>query len=742
MAASSGAAAAGLAVSMMPIAAMLASMSLSSIGSNAPTKIAKSSADLKHEQEVAKLKRKADFMSKRREDLGSGENAAQTRAAEDAFAASEEAQDKEDARALAAVEDMEAKNEKKAAPAADAAAAPAASAAAEAATDALADVPMGPEFGAEARSAALAEQARMSSAAAEAEENAKPERKDRFWKAVNYGLENKNRRLDDAIMMGTKNPELLTMLYGERPLPLLVQVIQIAKTKAVNDDIQTFTGDLLGREKRAANKAEAEAARVRTARNLVRGITRRQKGGAQTTDLEKFTQMILNRIITESATEQSISLQAADAFAELVKYENPKNNDKIAKYLAGVFSQFMKIKKDGKKTPTIVADVLFETMTPTEDSEFTINRRLLDQKSWLVFQNELKADPRVVIALKEEADEKDAQHIRKTATRYIAALRNLEANKGDSSVKKEHNTAYAAYLPLNDMKKGPRALAAMTEILKEVEKVQEELDTAREANAKLRSQAQSEAKEVARQADERRGDEDYHNIGTAPVPAAAAAEEANTKAREAEAAESAKRREVLTRPTAEELRKQADEEQARNAAAAAAAEIQNAEERAARVNDSDNQNEVRQNRLDKRGEKAAAEEAKAAAAAEEANTKAREAEAAESAKRREVLTRPTAEELRKQADEERARNAAAAAAAEAAEKAKATAAAAAAALLARAPHNLRRREPLPQIRSSNGQPVYRPLNFYGVGPGGRRKRRTPKRRRKLRKSTFRRHRKH
>ena len=742
MAASSGAAAAGLAVSMMPIAAMLASMSLSSIGSNAPTKIAKSSADLKHEQEVAKLKRKADFMSKRREDLGSGENAAQTRAAEDAFAASEEAQDKEDARALAAVEDMEAKNEKKAAPAADAAAAPAASAAAEAATDALADVPMGPEFGAEARSAALAEQARMSSAAAEAEENAKPERKDRFWKAVNYGLENKNRRLDDAIMMGTKNPELLTMLYGERPLPLLVQVIQIAKTKAVNDDIQTFTGDLLGREKRAANKAEAEAARVRTARNLVRGITRRQKGGAQTTDLEKFTQMILNRIITESATEQSISLQAADAFAELVKYENPKNNDKIAKYLAGVFSQFMKIKKDGKKTPTIVADVLFETMTPTEDSEFTINRRLLDQKSWLVFQNELKADPRVVIALKEEADEKDAQHIRKTATRYIAALRNLEANKGDSSVKKEHNTAYAAYLPLNDMKKGPRALAAMTEILKEVEKVQEELDTAREANAKLRSQAQSEAKEVARQADERRGDEDYHNIGTAPVPAAAAAEEANTKAREAEAAESAKRREVLTRPTAEELRKQADEERARNAAAAAAAEIQNAEERAARVNDSDNQNEVRQNRLDKRGEKAAAEEAKAAAAAEEANTKAREAEAAESAKRREVLTRPTAEELRKQADEERARNAAAAAAAEAAEKAKATAAAAAAALLARAPHNLRRREPLPQIRSSNGQPVYRPLNFYGVGPGGRRKRRTPKRRRKLRKSTFRRHRKH
>ena len=742
MAASSGAAAAGLAVSMMPIAAMLASMSLSSIGSNAPTKIAKSSADLKHEQEVAKLKRKADFMSKRREDLGSGENAAQTRAAEDAFAASEEAQDKEDARALAAVEDMEAKNEKKAAPAADAAAAPAASAAAEAATDALADVPMGPEFGAEARSAALAEQARMSSAAAEAEENAKPERKDRFWKAVNYGLENKNRRLDDAIMMGTKNPELLTMLYGERPLPLLVQVIQIAKTKAVNDDIQTFTGDLLGREKRAANKAEAEAARVRTARNLVRGITRRQRGGAQTTDLEKFTQMILNRIITESATEQSISLQAADAFAELVKYENPKNNDKIAKYLAGVFSQFMKIKKDGKKTPTIVADVLFETMTPTEDSEFTINRRLLDQKSWLVFQNELKADPRVVIALKEEADEKDAQHIRKTATRYIAALRNLEANKGDSSVKKEHNTAYAAYLPLNDMKKGPRALAAMTEILKEVEKVQEELDTAREANAKLRSQAQSEAKEVARQADERRGDEDYHNIGTAPVPAAAAAEEANTKAREAEAAESAKRREVLTRPTAEELRKQADEEQARNAAAAAAAEIQNAEERAARVNDSDNQNEVRQNRLDKRGEKAAAEEAKAAAAAEEANAKARDAEAAESAKRREVLTRPTAEELRKQADEERARNAAAAAAAEAAEKAKATAAAAAAALLARAPHNLRRREPLPQIRSSNGQPVYRPLNFYGVGPGGRRKRRTPKRRRKLRKSTFRRHRKH
>jgi hypothetical protein len=102
------------------VAAALSALSLSSIASNAPTKIEKSSVDLKHEQEVAKLKRKADFMSKRREDLGSGENAAQTRAAEDAFAASEEAQDKEDARALAAVVAMEAANEKKeeAAPAA------------------------------------------------------------------------------------------------------------------------------------------------------------------------------------------------------------------------------------------------------------------------------------------------------------------------------------------------------------------------------------------------------------------------------------------------------------------------------------------------------------------------------------------------------------------------------------------------------------------------------------------------
>ena len=431
-----GEAGAFVAVTAMPIAAMLASLSLSSIGSNAPTKIAKSSADLKHEQEVAKLKRKADFMSKRHGDLA-GENAAQTRAALDAFAASEEAQDKEDARALEAVvaaeEEEEAANEKKnAAPAP-----PAASAAAEAAASAkLARVSInsdrsasegkeskeedeedkqafGPDYGEIAKNAAIAERARMAQMAQS------------FWKAVNYGLENKTRRLDDAITMGTKNPELLTMLYDEPPLPLLVRVIQIAKGKAVNDDIETYMGDFLGRNKRAADKAEADAARVRTARDLVKtrkgGRTRRQRGGARTTDLEKFTQMILNRIITESATDQSISLQAADAFAELVKYENPKNNDKIAKYLAGVFSQFMKIKKDGKKTPNIVADVLFETMTPTDK----INPGLLDQKSWLVFQNELKADPRVVAALKEKAAAAAARVAEMTAARDKGDRRRL-----------------------------------------------------------------------------------------------------------------------------------------------------------------------------------------------------------------------------------------------------------------------------------------------------------------------------
>ena len=541
--------------------------------------------------------------------------------------------------------------------------------------------------------------------------------KDRFWKAVNYGLENKNRRLDDAIRMGTTNPKLLTMMYGEPPL--LVQVIRIAKTKAVNDDIQTFTGDPFGREKRAAAEAEAEAARAQTARRVVqeRGgrITRRQRGGAQTTDLEKFTQMILNRIITQSYFDPSISLQAADAFAELVKYDTPTNNDKIAKYLAGVFSQFMKIKKDGKKTPNIVADVLFETMTPTDGSEFKINPRLLDQKSWLGFQNELKADPRVVIALKEkaaaaaaaaasQADIENAGYIRRTAAHYIDELKMLEAKKGDSSVDKKFRIANNAYLGLNSMKKGPLAEAAMAEILRKVQEAQEKLDKARnekkaaaeEAKAAAEAEDTAQAKRIQMLAE--KYDEAELHMPDKSEPGYATAENAIKAILKEYNDEIAKAKGPL-------------------AQAAVAKAIAESTAKVDALDKSDLESKKRAEALSK-----AQQEAAAAAAAEEANAKAREAAAAQTAKEAEEYERikrtvrnPTPEELRNKDKEEQERNAAAAAAAEAAEKAKAAAEARAAALLALAPHNRRRR-------------------------GG--KRRTPNRRRKLRKSTFRRHRKH
>ena len=574
-----------------------------------------------------------------------------------------------------------------------------------------AEAPAAPPAAAAAAPPAAAPPAEAPAAAAEAKQ------KDHFWEAVKYGLENKNRRLDDAIRMGTTNPKLLTMMYGEPPL--LVQVIRIAKTKAVNDDIQTFTGDLLGREKRAANKAEAEAARVRTARELVRErggrITRRQRGGAQTTDLEKFTQMILNRIITESATDPSISLQAADAFAELVKYDTPTNNDKIAKYLAGVFSQFMKIKKDGKKTPNIVADVLFETMTPTDGSEFKINPRLLDQKSWLGFQNELKADPRVVIALKEkaaaaaaaaasQADIENAGYIRRTAAHYIDELKMLEAKKGDSSDNKKFRIANNAYLGLNSMKKGPLAEAAMAEILRKVQEAQEKLDKARDAKkaaaeeAKAAAEAEDTAQAKRIQMLAEKYDEAELHMPDKSEPGYATAENAIKAILKEYNDEIAKAKGPL-------------------AQAAVAKAIAESTAKVAALDKSDLESKKRAEALSK-----AQQEAAAAAAAEEANAKAREAAAAQTAKEAEEYERikrtvrnPTPEELRNKAEEEQERNAAAAAAAKAAEKAKAAAEARAAALLALAPHNRRRR-------------------------GG--KRRTPNRRRKLRKSTFRRHRKH
>jgi hypothetical protein len=547
-----------VATTAVPLAAMFAALALEGVGPSPSKKIEKSSADLKHEQDVARARRRAEFMTKRREQLGEGENAAQTRAAEDAFQASEKAHYMEDAKALKAVRDAEAENEKKkAAPAPAPAPANAASASA---TSALSKVTMGPEFGAEARSAALAEQARISSAAAEAEERAKLKRKDDFWKAVKYGLENKNRRLDTAITTGTQNPELLTMLYDEPPLSLIVRVIQIAKEKAINDDIQTYAGDLLGFKKRREAEAMDKAARAKTARELVNtnkkgGRTRRQKGGAQTTDLEKFTQMILDRIVVDSAADQSIALQAADGFAELVKFETTMKNDKIYKYLSGVFNQFMKLKKN----PSIVADVLFETMTPTDK----INPRLLDQKSWLGFQNELKADPRVVAALKEKA----------------AVARNVLDEKQKAREVRERGRTAAEAAEDADLRAADAAIAAAGERRRAAETAAAQAAAAQAAAAQAEpaaAPAPGPAAEPAAPAAEPAAAPAAEPAAPAPAPAPAPA--ARTWAEVQAAREAGERRRA-----AEEANKASADPAARAAAQAAAAQAAAAQAAAAQA---------------------------------------------------------------------------------------------------------------------------------------------------------------
>ena len=403
--------------------------------------------------------------------------------------------------------------------------------------------------------AAVAEAAVAEAAVAEAAVAEAAAQKDRFWKSVQKGLSNKNERLTDSIAMGKAHPEFLTSLYDVPPTPLLVEVINLATTAARANNIRSSTGDLLGLKKAKYEAVNKETERAKNAQALLASknggrVTRRRRGGATATELETLVQMIFDQIAVECEKNPGVSLQVADALAILVKSQPGQGDNLVADYLLGVFNKFMAFKKMADKNPKlhIIADVMFAKM------EEPFNHFFVEQKSWFVFKNALKADPKVVAELAAKADAKAA------------------AEEAAAKAKAEEEKAKAA-------------------------------KTARE-EAEAEAEAETRAANIA--AVNQEGDK---------ADSAEVAAEALSKAQEAarEAEKSAERRKVLTTPTAEELRNQAAEEQSRNKAAAA-------EERAARVNAADNQDEVRMNKLDKRAENAAARAAAEVRAAKAAKS--------------------------------------------------------------------------------------------------------------------------
>jgi hypothetical protein len=560
--------------------------------------------------------------------------------------------------------------------------------------------------------------------------------------------------------MGKAHPELLIKFY-DVPVPdpntpagfiilpnqaLLVAVIDLATTAARANNIRSKTGDLLGLKKRGYEAEKSQTAREETAQALLaRGgrATRRRRGGATSTELETLVQMIFDQIAIKCKSEPEISLQVADAFAILVQSQPGNGDNLVSDYLLGVFNKFLAFKKMADKNPDlhIIADVMFGRMKEP------YNHFLVEQKSWLVFKNALKADPKVIAALDakvkqkkdelaKEKDEKDAAHIRRTAEVYISAIKQLGHRKGDTSpeyksIKKQYDIAWRKYLGLESMQKGPLAEAAMQAILEEVRKAQNEIDAARDADL-----AQAERiRTLAEKYDEAEldmPDKSQSGYATAEIEINAILKEYNDEI-------------AKVKTTGGPL-----------ARAAVAKAIAESKAKVDALDKHDLESKKRAEALAK-----AQEEAKAAEEAEAAKAKAREAAAAEaareteeSARRQAILRTPTAEELRINADEEKASNAAAAAATEvrdAEERAarvnasdnqdevrmgridkkaeEAAAKASAAVRAAAAEKSAKLRELAPHVR--------RRLRRQGG------KRRTPKRvRHKLRKSTFRRHRKH
>jgi len=331
MAASSGAAAAALAVSMMPVAAMLASLSLSSIGSNAPTKIAKSSADLKHEQEVAKLKRKADFMSKRREDLGSGENAAQTRAAEDAFAASEEAQDKEDARALAAVEAAEKDIRDK-----ETAQTDAANAAQTAAEQKVSEAKKANTTAAEAATAKLA----AVNQAADAELASQYQS---FFGKVVAALGTRDGSLGELVKFATAHPDVLDGVFISK---FADEVVKAAENDRLSSTTQVLKELVPFSKARATRKAATKASQEKAANEAFNGgkrTRRRLRGGVvMTTEVSALMKLALYGKPNQKAVSEAFaSIVTATPRAvgetddELLRISKP------AELLRGPFTEFI-----------------------------------------------------------------------------------------------------------------------------------------------------------------------------------------------------------------------------------------------------------------------------------------------------------------------------------------------------------------------------------------------------------------
>ena len=517
-----GEAGAFVAVTAMPIAAMFAAMALKGIASpNASIKIEKSSADLKHEQDVARARRRAEFMTKRRDQLGEGENAAQTRAAEEAFQATEKAHYMEDAKALKAVRDAEAANKPKQGD-------PVVVAGPAAAALAKVLVPPAP--------AADVNGETPDPAAAN-------EKKQSFLNSVIAALGSRDGSLSNLVKTARANPDLVNGVF-------IAKFAEAVQEAAENDRLSSTTQTLkelvpfssarkerlLATEESQLQLAKQAAETSRVTRGGKRTRRRIRGGVVMTSDVSALIKLALYG----DPNQYSVS----EAFKTIVTHDTSEQDDKkrarITEFLRGPFTEFIDFRANFLKSTDVpkrncaitMFDQALEGAKEGFRTELFVNRAAvintwgiaallkfpdLEQKlteraktlkwasnlqNWLdVVHSALDKGEKAASSISDTAvemakvanakaaaaeaqnaatvhpssteaspanpeDIAEAKNIRDTWERYEKAIQNVRLNKGDSAANREYEEARSKVLRLPEYPKGPLAQAARVESVK------------------------------------------------------------------------------------------------------------------------------------------------------------------------------------------------------------------------------------------------------------------------------------
>jgi hypothetical protein len=348
-----------------PLGAMFAALALQGIASDESATIEKSSEDLKHEQEVAKAQRKADFMKKRQGEL-KGENDAQSKAAEEAFNALEQAQALKDAKALKELQDAE-QEAKTARELKEAAAAEKARAAAEADE--------------EKKKAKAKADKEASDKLAEAATDLEAKKKS-FLKDVTTALNSRDGSLIELVKFATANPDVVKSKFIDDFAKLVQEAVEDDRLSSLTQIAKEILSPkdrekrLAATEKSQLNSAqsamsEAAAAAAAAGGKLPRNYTRRRQHGGVVMTSE--VSALIKLALYENPNQYSV----CQGFKRIVTINRASDNAtteaRITEFLRGPFTEFINFRDNFLKSTDVskrnCAITMFDEALKEENKE-------------------------------------------------------------------------------------------------------------------------------------------------------------------------------------------------------------------------------------------------------------------------------------------------------------------------------------------------------------------------------------